>query len=181
MDIPPDQCMWMWFTSRILAHHSPVWELPGPLTILYRSVCLHCKQCSDDHSCSYAMWWVSQSRNSFCWVPRSVQFLFTQITFTKGWNSYFHWSHVRGPPPYQHQILTSYYCSTKLMSFIHIVFPHFRREEVDPSRYKVHVVDARDDSNTLTIGRAEGWVWRGGQTKGLQKKVKDAVTLLAVI
>lgn len=31
----------------------------------------------------------------------------------------------------------------------------FRKEEVDLPRYKTHVVDARDDSNTLTMARAE--------------------------
>lgn len=124
------------------------------------------------------MWCVSQSGNPF-WVTRCMQFLFTQITFTKGWNSYFHcWSCVRGPPSYQHQTLISCYCSTRLMSFIHILFfSLFSKEEVDLPRYKSHVIDARDDSNTLTKERAERWVRKGAQMKGLEK-VKDGGCLI---
>lgn len=115
---------------------------------------------------------VPQSGNYFCWIDRYMQFLFTQITFTKSWNSYFHWSWVRGPPtldPYQ--FLLSY--QTNVFHSYFLFLSLGRSKRIFPDISRARDVSARDDSSTLTMGRAETWVWNGAQMKGIEKKVKD--------
>lgn len=176
MNILPDQCMWMWIylpEPRTSLHSvGAPWPTHRPLPV---SLCVMFSTANNAALIILAlmlMCWVSRSRNSFCWVPRYVQFLFTQIIFTKGWNSYFYWSRVRGQPSYQHQILTSRYCSTKLVSFIHTVFLSLGERTWIFLDTNITWQMQADDSHTLTIERAEGWVWRA-QTKRLQTKVKD--------